>query len=111
MTEVLVKYDPDEIFRNTKQILTENGQIPTRCPSTNCLSLSDVNLANGRIRVRLNAQPPRLETTKEWLDYETHPTCRYCGIQGNSNRVFQLNQNSESGEIKFAEAKWKIELY
>jgi len=108
MAEILVKFDPKTILEEGKIILTNNGLVPSECPSPNdCLSLNVISLFNKTIRVRIDANPPELPTKKEGFRYETYPACnRKCGICGNRNIGFEIRQDSETGEILSSKSEW-----
>ena len=111
MAEMLIVHDPKQVLEETKRILEQNGCLPTNCPKKTCLRLRNINLVNGEIKVRLDANPPQLPTTNPKLyKYELNPICENeCGIGGNSNRGFEVKQNSTTGKIISAKGEWLSE--
>jgi len=108
MAEKLVDYDPKQVLDESKSILEGEGCLPTNCPKQSCLRLRTVELTGEETIVYINADPPQLPTTNPKLyKYELNPICEnQCDIGGNSNRGFEVRQNSKSGRVISAKGQW-----
>ncbi len=108
MTEYLVTINKADLLKKTKIILEERRLLPRLCPKKRCLSLGNVTLRENNVIIQLDADPPKLPTTKKHRRYDIYPICEAeCGIGGNSSRFFEVRQSLTTGKIEEVRADWR----
>ena len=96
------------VLRESRNLLINKGLVPRNCPKPSCLSIRKIVLVDGKTRIAINANTPQLPKVLEHHNYELDPICeRNCGINGNDNIGFFIEQRQADGEIVEVVADWK----